>query len=62
MKQIGNLAASAASHANCCLEIADGRARVQIEQGDGKITLSCDVWDDEAIQNIVAYINFGAAV
>lgn len=61
MKQIGNLAAAAASHKNCHLEISDGRARVRVASDDMNVTLSCDVWDDDAIRNIVSYINFGAA-
>ena len=61
MKQIGNLAAAAASHKNCYLEISDGRARVRVASDDMNVTLSCDVWDDDAIRNIVSYINFGAA-
>lgn len=59
MKQLGNLATAVASHEDCLLQIFNGEAVVCTGSGNERKTMSCGVWDDKKISEIVQYINFG---
>ena len=59
MMQVGNLAIVAANHKDCMLQIYDNQVSVHTGSGNEKRTLSCDVNDDEYINKIIAYLNFG---
>ena len=59
MMQVGNLAIVAAKHKDCMLQIYDSQVSVHTGRGNEKRTLSCDVNDDEYINKIIAYLNFG---
>lgn len=59
MMQVGNLAIVAARHKDCMLQIYDNQVSVHTGSGNEKMTLSCDVNDDEYIDKIIAYLNFG---
>ena len=59
MMQVGNLAIVAAKHKDCMLQIYDGQVSVHTGSGNEKRTLSCDVNDDEYIDKIISYLNFG---
>ena len=59
MMQVGNLAIVAANHKDCMLQIYDNQVSVHTGRGNEKRTLSCDVNDDEYIDKIISYLNFG---
>ena len=59
MMQVGNLAIVAANHKDCMLQIYDNQVSVHTGSGNEKRTLSCDVNDDEYIDKIISYLNFG---
>lgn len=62
MMQVGNLAIVAANHKGCMLQIYDNQVSVHTGSGNEKRTLSCDVNDDEYIDKIIAYLNFGTEI
>ena len=59
MMQVGNLAIVAANHKDCMFQIYDNQVCVHTGRGNEKRTLSCDVNDDDYIDKIIAYLNFG---
>lgn len=62
MKQLGNLAIVAAKQENCMLQIYNGEATVHTGSGNERQTVSCGVWDDEYIDKIIAFLNFGTEI
>ena len=62
MMQVGNLAIVAAKHKDCMLQIYDNQVSVHTGSGNEKRTLSCYVNDDEYINKIIAYLNFGTEI
>lgn len=62
MKQLGNLAVVVAKHPECMLQIYQGEATVHTGSGTERRSLSCNVWDDDAISKIIAHLNFGTEV
>ena len=59
MMQLGNLAIVAANHNNCLLQIYDNEVTVHTGQGTERRSLSCNVNDNDGINKIIAYLNFG---
>ena len=59
MMQLGNLAIVAANHNNCMLQICDNEVTVHTGQGTERRSLSCSVNDNDSINKIIAYLNFG---
>lgn len=59
MMQLGNLAIVAANHNNCMLQIYDNGVTVHTGQGTERRSLSCSVNDNDSINKIIAYLNFG---
>ena len=62
MKQLGNLAVVVAKHKDCMLQIYDEEATVHTGHGTERKSFSCNVWDDERINKIIAHLNFGTEV
>ena len=62
MKQLGNLAIVAARHKECLLQIHNGRVTLFVGQGSQRRSISCDVWDDVYIEQIIKVLNFGEYV
>lgn len=62
MKQLGNLAIVVAKHRDCMLQIYDEEATVHTECGTERRSFSCNVWDDERINKIIAHLNFGTEI
>lgn len=62
MKQLGNLAIVAASHVDCMLQIYDGKATIYIGAGTERKSFSCDAMDDDCINEMIAYLNFGTPI
>jgi len=62
VKQLGNLAVVVAKHKDCMLQIYDEEATVHTGSGTERKSFSCNVWDDERINKIIAHLNFGTEV
>lgn len=62
MKQLGNLAIAAASHADCMLQIYDGRATIHTDAGNDRKSFSFDAMNDDCINEMIAYLNFGIPI
>lgn len=62
MKQLGNLALVVAKHKDCMLQIYDEEATVHTGRGTERRSFSCNVWDDERINKIIAHLNFGTEI
>ena len=59
MMQLGNLAIVAANYNNCMLQIYDNEVTVHTGQGTERKSLSCSVNDNDSINKIIAFLNFG---
>ena len=59
MKQLGNLAIVAAKHPEVMMQVYNENVCVHTGSGTERKTLSCSVWDDNYIDGIIAYLNFG---
>ena len=59
MMQLGNLAIVAAKYEDCMLQIYDNEVTVHTGQGTERRSLSCNVNDNDSINKIIAYLNFG---
>lgn len=59
MMQLGNLAIVAANHNNCMLQIYDNEVTIHTGQGTERRSLSCSVNDNDSINKIISYLNFG---
>ena len=59
MMQLGNLAIVATKHNNCMLQIYDNKVTVHTGQGTERRSLSCNINDNDSINKIIAYLNFG---
>lgn len=57
--QLGNLAIVAARNKECMLQIYDNEVTVHTGQGTERKSISCNVNDNEYINKIIAYLNFG---
>ena len=62
MKQLGNLAIVAANSGKCTLIIRGDTATVTLKHETAEKTMICNVWDDDYIQKIIAFINFGTKI
>ena len=62
MMQLGNLAIVAAKHKGCMLQIYDNEVTVHTGQGTERRSLSCSVNDNDSINKIIAYLNFGTKI
>lgn len=62
MKQLGNLAIVVAAHPKAMLQIYNNEVDVHIGEGTERKTLSCHVWDDNYINALIAYLNFGTEI
>ena len=62
MKQLGNLAIVVANHPEIMMQIYDEDISVHIGAGTERKTLSCNIWDDDYINKIIAFINFGSEI
>ena len=62
MKQLGNLAVVVAKHKECMLQFYDEEATVHTGHGTERKSFSCNVWDDERINKIIAHLNFGTEI
>ena len=62
MKQLGNLAVVAARHKECLLQTHNDKATLFVGQGSSRRSISCDVWDDVYIEQIIKVLNFGEYV
>lgn len=59
MKQLGNLAIVVANHPKAMMQVYDGDVSVHIGEGVERKTISCGVWDENQINDIIALLNFG---
>lgn len=59
MKQLGNLAIVVANHPKAMMQVYDGDVSVHIGEGTERKTISCGVWDENQINDIIALLNFG---
>lgn len=57
MKQIGNLAIVVAKYPEVKMQIFD--ETIVIHTDAGKKTITCHVWDDDYINEIIAFLNYG---
>jgi len=62
MMQLGNLAIVAANHKDCMLQIYDNMVTLHTGQGRERKTISCNVDDNEYVDKIIAYLNFGTEI
>ena len=62
MKQLGNLAIVAAKHKECLLQMHDEEVTIHVGQGSERKSISCHIWDDEYIDKIIAFLNFGTEI
>lgn len=62
MKQLGNLAVVVANHKDWMLQIFDEDATVHTGCGNERKSYTCNVWDDESINAIIAHLNFGKQI
>ena len=62
MKQLGNLAVVVANHPKAMMQIYDNDVSVHVGEGSERKTFSCNVWDDNYINKIIAYLNFGTEI
>ncbi len=62
MKQLGNLAIVVAKHPKAMMQIYGGDVSIHIGEGTERRTISCDVWDDNYINAIIAFLNFGTEI
>lgn len=60
MKQLGNLAIVVANHPKAMMQVYDGDVSVHIGEGTERKTISCGVWDENQINDIIALLNFGS--
>lgn len=60
MKQLGNLAIVVANHPKAMMQVYDGDVSVHIGEGAERKTISCGVWDENQINDIIALFNFGS--
>lgn len=58
MKQLGNLAIVVAEHPEVMMQVYDEDVCVHLRTGTERKTLSCNIWDDEYINKIIAFLNF----
>lgn len=58
MKQLGNLAIVVANHPKAMMQVYDGNVYVHIGEGTERKTISCGVWDENQINDIIALLNF----
>ena len=62
MKQLGNLAVLAASKNDCVLQIYDGEVTLHAGSGPDRRCYVCSAGDDESIEKLVSFLNFGTLV
>lgn len=62
MKQLGNLAIVAARKKDCSLQIFDEEVSVYTGVGPERKGYSCNVWDDDSINKLIAFLNFQTEV
>ena len=62
MKQLENLAIVIAKHPEAMMQIYDEKVSVHTGTGTERKTLSCNVWNDNYIDGIIAYLNFGTEI
>lgn len=62
MMRLGNLAIVAANHKDCMLQIYDNEVTVHTGQGSERKSISCDVSDNDYIEKIIAFLNFGTRI
>ena len=62
MMQLGNLAIVAAKHKDCMLQIYNGDVTVYTGRGTERRSISCNVNDNDYINKIIAYLNFGTEI
>lgn len=60
MKQLGNLAIVVANLPKAMMQVYDGDVSVHIGEGTERKTISCGVWDENQINDIIALLNFGS--
>lgn len=62
MLQLGNLAIVAAMHKECSLQIYNEEVTVCVGEGNDRKILSCKYNDDDYINKIIAFLNFGTEI
>ena len=62
MMQLGNLAIVVANNPKAMMQIYDGEVCIHIGEGCERKTINCDVKDDEYINSIIAFMNYGAEI
>ena len=62
MMELGNLAIVAANHKDCMLQIYDNKVIVYTGQGKDRKSISCNIYDEEYIHKLIAYLNFGTEI
>lgn len=62
MLQLGNLAIVAAGHKDCLLQVYNEEVTVFVGEGSDRKSISCKYNDDEYINKIIAYLNFGTEI
>ena len=60
--QLGNLAIVAARNKECMLQVYNGEVTVHTGYGNERRSISCDVNDNDSINKIIAYLNFGTEI
>lgn len=62
MKQLGNLAVVVAKNKACMLQVFDETVTVHTGCGNERKSYTCNVWDDESINAVIAHLNFGKQI
>ena len=62
MKQLGNLAIVANNHPDCMLQIYNGKATIHTGAGNERKSFSFDAMDDNCVNEMIAYLNFGTPI
>ena len=62
MLQLGNVAIVASGHKDCLLQIYNEDVTVFVGEGSDRKSISCKYNDDEYINKIIAYLNFGTEI
>lgn len=62
MMRLGNLAIVAANHKECMLQIYNDEVTVFTGQGTERNSVSCNINDNDYIDKIIAFLNFGTEI
>ncbi len=62
MIALANLAIVAAKHPDCMMQIYNNSITVFVGKGRDRKNISCGIYDNEYIEKIIAFLNFGKEI